>query len=228
MKKRLSWLLTGTLVVFISLSVAGNAQSQASGTGQATSAPAVISPGTVLQVEMSGDVDAKKAHAGDVFKTRLWADVRVAGKVVLPQKTVIVGHVVEAQARKKGESLSKLTIAFDEAVLKGGSEIPLHGVVVRVQLSSVAVAAAIDAKEHSNNPTPFRGSSTNVAMPNAGSTADTNEPVGPGPTNVTDQSIVAQPDPAGTHTVLTSANEKDEVKLRQFATLDLRVMSSGQ
>lgn len=227
MEKRWKWLLRATVIVLISVAV--KAQPQASGTGQATLAPAVISPGTVLEVEMSSGLDAKKAHAGDVFRTKLWGDVRVAGKVVLPQKTVIVGHVVEAQARNKGNnSPSKLTIAFDKAVLKDGSEIPLHGVVERVQLSSVALAAANDAKEHSNNPTPFRGSTTNVAMPTAGSTADSNDSVGPGPTNIKDGSVVTQPDPARAQTVLTSPNEKDEVKVRQFATLDLRVTHSSQ
>lgn len=30
-----------------------------------------ITPGTLAQVEMSSGIDAKKAHAGDVFHTRL-------------------------------------------------------------------------------------------------------------------------------------------------------------
>lgn len=186
--------------------------------------PAAIPPGTLLHVELSGDIDAKKARAGDLFKTRLWADLSVGGKVLLPAKTVLVGHVVDAQARSKSNPESKLTLAFDKAVFKDGSEIPVHGVVERVQISSIAIAAAADAKSHSGNETPFRGSTTNVAMPTASSTDqgqyDPHMP--PGPTDIRDGSIDTKADSTGVQTVFTSTN-KNDVKLKHYATLDLVV-----
>src|SRR5690348_3087163 len=96
-----------------------------------------IAPGTLLQVEVLTDVDAKKAHAGDIFKTRLWNDVRTGDKVSLPQKTILVGHVVAAQPHTKDNPESSLTVAFDKAILKSGAELPLHGVIERVQLSQM-------------------------------------------------------------------------------------------
>ena len=184
---------------------------------------AQIAPGTMIQVEMSKDVDAKKAHAGDAFQTKLWNDIRVGEKVLVPKKSVIMGHVVEAQPRSKANPESKLTIAFDKAIIKGGSEIPLHGVVERVQLSPLAVAAASKSNTqfYSANP----GSTTNIAMPaqlpEAGKGGPDDQLPAPGPTNVRDPNISIQKDASGTQSTLS--NNKEDVKLKHFATLDVRV-----
>lgn len=196
-------------------------------TGQqpATStAPAADSiTGPIIQVEMNSDVDVKKAHPGDVFKTKVWDDVRSGDKVVLPQKTIIVGHVVAAQPCTKDNPDSKLTIAFDKAILKNGSELPLHGIVERVELSQMAVAAA-DRNSPSYNSGLNPGSTTNVAMPNSSSSDQ--QQIAPGPTNIRDSSIALQGDASG-NTVLSSTT-KAEVKLKHFATLDVRVTKIGQ
>jgi hypothetical protein len=173
----------------------------------------------VIQVEMSGDLEVKKAHPGDVFRTKLWEDVSSGGKVVLPKKTIVVGHVVEAQPHTKFDPASKLTIAFDKALLQDG-ELPLHGIVERVEYSSIAVSAAADAKAHSYNNSPFPGSTTNVAMPTQGSAQDTQ--VAPGPTNIKDTSLDVRWNPSAGTTVISSTT-KDDVKLKRFATLDVRI-----
>lgn len=194
--------------------------------GQQTSSdpsPGSIS-GPIVQVEMSSDIDVKKAHPGDVFRTKIWEDVRSGDKVVLPQKTIIVGHVVAAEPRSKDNPDSKLTIAFDKAILKNGSELPVRGVVERVQLSPMAVAAA-DSNSPGYNQGLNPGSTTNVAMPGTGSAEQ--KQITPGPTNIRDSSIALQGDPAGATTVLSSTT-KAEVKLKRFATLDLRVTKMGQ
>src|SRR5690348_2097057 len=103
----------------------------------ARSPPPPIDPGPLLQLAVRTDVDAKKAHAGDIFKTRLWNDVRTGDKVSLPQKTILVGHVVAAQPHTKDNPESSLTGAFDKAILKSGAELPLRGVIERVQLSQM-------------------------------------------------------------------------------------------
>jgi hypothetical protein len=194
------------------------------------SAQEKISPDTLVQVEMTSDIDAKKAHAGDVFRTRVWGDVRNGDKVVLPQKTILVGHVVDAQPRSKANPESKLTIAFDKALLKDGSELPLRGVVERVQLSAMA-AAATEANARSYNPGISPGSTTNVAMPTQlplpGEGGDRNQLSAPGPTNIRDTGIVTQADASGTLTVLSS-NSKAEVKLKRYATLDVRITQTGK
>jgi hypothetical protein len=194
-----------------------------------TAAQIKIDPGTLIQVEMNSDIDVKKAHAGDIFRTRLWDAVRNGDKIILPQKTIVVGHVVEAQRRTKDNPESKLTITFDKAVFKDGSELPLR-VVARVQLSQMAAAAAADANARSYNPGLSPGSTTNVAMPSQlplpGEGVDKNQLVAAGPTNIRDTTIVPEGDASGTLTVFHSATKAD-VKIKHFATLDVRVTHTG-
>jgi len=195
---------------------------------QTASSPAKnqpLPPGTLVLVEMNGDVDAKKAHPGDPFRARVWGSVRSGDKIVLPEKSVLVGHVVAAQPRSKENPESKLTVAFDKAVLKDGSEIALSGVVERVELSRMAVAAATDRNAPSYNQSPNPGSTTNIAMP-AQQIPDSPE-LGLGPTNVRDTTIDPTPDPATGQTVLSSSSKTD-LKLKHYATLDVRITKSGE
>ncbi|HKV95805.1 MAG TPA: hypothetical protein VJW20_24905 [Candidatus Angelobacter sp.] len=217
MHDRLASLILSAALVLASPAIIG----QQPATSTAPAADSITGP--IIQVEMNSDVDVKKAHPGDVFRTRVWEDVRSGDKVVLPQKTIIVGHVVAAQPRTKENPDSKLTIAFDKAVLKNGSELPLHGIVERVELSSMAVAAA-DRNSPSYNSGLNPGSTTNVAMPNSGG-ADQQQ-IAPGPTYIRDSSIALQGDASG-NTVLTSTTKAD-VKLKHFATLDVRITKIGQ
>jgi hypothetical protein len=195
---------------------------------QQPSQPAAINTitGPIIQVEMSSDVDSKKAHVGDVFKAKVWEDVRSGDKVILPQKTILVGHVVAVQPHTKDNPESKLTIAFDKAILKDGSELPVHGVVERVELSSMAVAAATDRNSPSYKQGLNPGSTTNIAMPSQTGPEDQKQPT-LGPTNIRDSSIALQGDVSGALTVLSST-AKTDVKLKHFATLDVRITFLGK
>ena len=219
-----------TVTGLISFGVYGQQPAASASQSPTTAQTTKIDPGTLIQVEMLSDVDAKKAHSGDTFKTRLWDAVRNGNKVILPQKTIVVGHVVEAQPRTKDNPESKLTIAFDKAVLKDGSDLPLRGVVARVQLSQMAVAAAADANARSYNPGLSPGSTTNVAMPTQlplpGEGGDKNQLVAVGPTNIRDTAILSEEDASGTLTVFRSATKAD-VKIKHFATLDVRINHTG-
>lgn len=218
-----------TVTGLISFGVYGQ-QPVASASQSPTAVQVKLDPGTLIQVEMLSDVDAKKAHSGDTFKTRLWDAIRNGNKVILPQKTIVVGHVVETQPRTKDNPESKLTIAFDKAVLKDGSDLPLRGVVARVQLSQMAVAAAADSNARSYNPGLSPGSTTNVAMPTQlplpGEGGDKNQLAAAGPTNIRDTAILSEEDASGTLTVFRSATKAD-VKIKHFATLDVRITHTG-
>ena len=213
---------TGLILSTALVLASSSAISQQPATSTAPDADSITGP--IIQVEMNSDIDVKKAHAGDIFKTRVWEDVRSGDKVVLPQKTIIIGHVVAAQPRTKENPDSRLTIAFDKAILKNGSELPLHGIVERVELSQMAVAAATDRNSPSYNQGFNPGSTTNIAMPNSGG-ADQQQ-IAPGPTYIRDSSIALRGDASG-NTALTSTT-KAEVKLKHFATLDVRVTKIGQ
>jgi hypothetical protein len=211
------------LVMAYRLASAGQGLASQGSTAQSQDVAGAISSGTLIQVELSKDVDAKKAHSGDEVRTKLWADVRAGDNIILPKKTLIVGHVAEAQARTKANPESKLTIAFDKAVLKNGSEIPLHAVIERVQLSPLALAAA--GKDNSQLYSANPGSTTNIAMPaqlpEPGRGGPEDQTPSPGPTNVRDPNIGVQQDTSRALTMLS--NRKEDVKLKHFATLDLRI-----
>ncbi|HZU31674.1 MAG TPA: hypothetical protein VFB79_11195 [Candidatus Angelobacter sp.] len=214
------------MVSFIPLTSAGQQTTAANPSSQnvANATKDAIPPGTLIQAEIMTDVDAKKAHPGDAFRVRLWADIRKGNTIILPQKTILIGHVVAAQPYSKDNPESTLTIAFDKALLKSGGEIPVHGVVERVQLSPMAASTAALASP-SYKPGLNPGNTTNIAMPAAGS-ADQID-LTSGPTNVRDVSIKLQPGPSAGVTVLTSV-AKSGLKLKRHATLDLRVTHSGE
>src|ERR1700733_8966214 len=91
----------------------------------AASAPAgaasKIAPGSVLPVELTKGINAKKAKKGDEVVAKVIQDLRnPQGTLIIPKDTRVVGHVTEAQAHSKEQQQSELAIAFDHAVLKNG------------------------------------------------------------------------------------------------------------
>src|SRR5262252_6258830 len=79
-----------------------------------------IAPGSVIPVQLSKTVDAKKAKTGDEVMAKVTQDMKAnSGEVLVPKDTQVIGHVTEAQARNKEQKQSQLGIAFDKAVVKG-------------------------------------------------------------------------------------------------------------
>ena len=97
------------------------------GTSQAQTAGAPrIAPGSVIPVQLTKSVDAKKAKTGDEVVAKVTQDMKTqTGEVLVPKDTKVIGHVTEAQARTKGEKQSELAIAFDHAVMKNGEDVRL-------------------------------------------------------------------------------------------------------
>jgi hypothetical protein len=101
------------------------AQGAQSNSGQANGAPR-IAPGSVIPVELTKSIDAKKVKTGDEVEAKVTEDMKAGnGEIIVPKNTKIVGKVTEAQARNKEQKESQLGIAFDRAVLKSGGDIPL-------------------------------------------------------------------------------------------------------
>jgi len=180
--------------------------------------------GTGGPAEILSAIDVKKAHAGDTFRARLWEDVRMDGKIVLPKKTVLTGHIVEAHPRTKDDPESRLSVAFDKAILKDGTELPLQGVVENVQLSAMAAEAAqnISAAQYDDARNP--GSTTNMAMPGGAAHQDSVPTFGP--SGVLDPNLVLKIDDAGFRTVFIS-NTKADVKIKEHSTITVRITHMG-
>jgi len=93
--------------------------------GQASGAPR-IAPGSIIPVQLTKSIDAKKVKTGDEVEARVTQDLKAgSGELVVPKDTKVVGHVTEVQARSKEQKESQVGIAFDHAVMKNGGEVTL-------------------------------------------------------------------------------------------------------
>ncbi len=98
-----------------------------------------IAPGSVIPVELTKSIDAKKIKTGDEIVAKVTQDLKTNnGQVLVPKDTKVVGHVTEAQPRSKVQKESEIGIAFDHAVLKDGSE-------MKMPLSVQAIIASPNA-----------------------------------------------------------------------------------
>lgn len=148
----------------------GQAASQPSTTGTSPQAqPAAqeairIAPGSIIPVQLTKSVEAKKAKAGEEVTARVTQDLKTSsGQVLIPKDTEIVGHVTQAQTRSKGEKESDLGLSFDRAVLKDGNNMPLPASIQAV--IAPQTMAPSNNGEGTNAPTP---SSNGGAFPSGG------------------------------------------------------------
>jgi hypothetical protein len=80
-----------------------------------------MAPGSVIPVQLTKTVDAKKVKPGEEVSAKVTEDLKASsGLVLMPKDTEIVGHVTEAQARNKQERESEVGILFDHALMKTG------------------------------------------------------------------------------------------------------------
>ena len=82
-----------------------------------------IAPGSVIPVQLTKTIDAKKAKTGEQVEARVTQDMKTGnGEVLLPKDTKVIGHITEDQPRAKGEKESHIAIAFDRVVTKDGTD----------------------------------------------------------------------------------------------------------
>ena len=105
-------------------------QTTGSSTGPAMSG---MEDGSILYAELSKTVDAKKAKVGDPVTAQLLADVVARGKIVVRRDSKLIGHVTEAQPRSKENPESRLGIAFDKIIVKGGQEVSIRSTLLALR-----------------------------------------------------------------------------------------------
>lgn len=122
-----------------------------------------IAPGSVIPVELTKTVDAKKAKTGDQVVAKVTEDLKTnSGDLLLPKNTKVVGHVTEVQAHTKEQKESQLGIAFDHAVMKNGD--------MQMPMSIQAVIGAPSSNASGNNDQAPSGAPTSAgASPMGGS-----------------------------------------------------------
>ena len=117
-----------------------------------------IAPGSVIPVQLTKTVDAKKAKTGDEVVAKVTQDMKNAtGQVLVPKDTKVIGHVTEAQPRSKEQKESQLAIAFDRAQMKDGE-------TVQMPMSIQAIVG------QQNNP-PANAGNDQAAAPAGGGTS---------------------------------------------------------
>ena len=112
-----------------------------------------LQAGSIIYAELSKSVDAKKAKPGDEVQAKASQAVLSQGKVVIPRGAKIIGHVTEAKAREKGQEQSSLGIAFDRAVLKDGTQIPMSRASIQALGSAQSSVAAFAGQEDNSDMT---------------------------------------------------------------------------
>lgn len=138
---------------------------------QSASAPASggihIAPGSVIPVQLTKSIDAKKVKTGDPVEAKVTQDLKTGtGEVIVPKDTKVFGHVTEAQARSKEQKESQLAIAFDRAVMKSGD------------LALPMSIQAIIVPQNSNNNAASNAGGESAPMPASGPTSAGSAPGG--------------------------------------------------
>lgn len=118
-----------------------------------------IAPGSVIPVQLTKTIDAKKAKTGEEVVAKVTQDMKTqSGEVLVPKDTKVIGHVTEAQARNKQQKESELAINFDQAVI-GGNSMPLP----------MSIQAVIGQQNNGLNSGTAPAGTSPSASPNAGS-----------------------------------------------------------
>ena len=122
-----------------------------------------IAPGSVIPVQLTKTVDAKKAKTGDQVVATVTMDMKSnSGDLIVPKDTKILGHVTEAQARNKEQKESQLGIAFDHAVVKGNEAalpMSIQAIIAPPKTSPEAAAGGGGTPEAPSSPSPNAGMS---------------------------------------------------------------------
>jgi hypothetical protein len=121
-------------------------EATASGKNGQVSAANQLKAGSTVQAELTKPVDVRKSRPGDEVMAKTTQDVKSDGRVVLPKGSKIVGRVTQAQARAKGQEESQLGMAFDHAILKDGTQMPVAFTIQAIGRSDSEAAAATAAE----------------------------------------------------------------------------------
>ena len=140
-----------------------------------------IAPGSVIPVQLTKTIDAKKAKPGDEVVAKVTVDLKTtSGALVVPKDTKVVGHVTEAQARSKEQKESQIGIAFDHAVLRDGD------LSLPMSIQAVIAPPTSNTNNNANN-----ASSPDQSAPGGGSVASS--PMGAGHSGASGSAGQTQP-----------------------------------
>ena len=152
-------------------------QSEPSSSGPASGTGTIrIAPGSIIPVQLTKTIDAKKVKTGDEVEAKVTQDLKAQnGQIVVPKDTKVLGHVTEAQARSKEQPESQVGIAFDHAVVKDRGDVPLPMSIQAIVAppSSNPNASSESASNPANTPSPGGMPSNGTGRPTGGTPPQT-------------------------------------------------------
>lgn len=86
---------------------------------------------TTVPASVDKTVDTKKAKAGDAFTAKTTASTTLNDGTNVPAGSVLEGHV-DSATPSEHKSDSTLVLTIDKVQIKGGKEIPVKAMIVRV------------------------------------------------------------------------------------------------
>jgi hypothetical protein len=96
----------------------------------ASAAPAVGHG--AFPVKVSKTLDSSKLKEGDAVEVETAGSFKLPDGTLVPKGSKIVGHVIAAKARSKGDPDSELALSFDKLNISGGKQLALKGEVQAV------------------------------------------------------------------------------------------------
>lgn len=127
-----------------------------------------LAAGTTIPATLTKPIDARKAKSGDQVVAKTTQDVRSDSGVVIPRGSRLVGHVTDAKAKAKGDSESALGIAFDQAVLKNGQQVPFNASIRALAASANSASASMDDDNFGSAGNSSLGSDVSASAPRGG------------------------------------------------------------
>jgi hypothetical protein len=86
-------------------------------------------PDTTVIVQLTKSLNTKKLKIGDKVSAKVIQDLIVAGRIVIPRDSKLIGHITDVQALTKSDPRSRLAMLFDRVEHKGDGALPVHAVV---------------------------------------------------------------------------------------------------
>jgi hypothetical protein len=122
------------LFLILGSSLLISAQSGSSATSPSQSQKETFEPDTVFMVELNSSLDAAQTKPGQIITGTLHGDIWGKTIMLLPTGSKLIGHVVEAHGRSKETPESRLSVCFDKAHLKDGTEMSLNLIIRDLQV----------------------------------------------------------------------------------------------
>jgi len=128
-----------------------------------------LPPGTAILAVLDKSINAKKAKAGDEVRANVVQDVLVAGKMVIPRNSKLIGRIQDVRAAEDKDSQSSVALAFDRAVLRDQQEIPLKVVIQALAAPArMNMAAGPMASDDLGASAPYGGMGPGLSVPATG------------------------------------------------------------